>query len=94
MILPPVPNDYDPGVQTVMQDELRKADSQNLKMDKDNFFTNGSLCLQSADGSWFKLSVSNAGALSAVELTGTQVDSEGRPVIASTNPYYVSQEVK
>ena len=90
MILPPVTPDYDPGVQTVMQDELRKADNQNLKMDKDNFFTTGSLCLQSADGSWFKLSVSDAGTLSATELTGAQIDAQGRPVIASTNPYYTA----
>ncbi len=66
---------------------LKKADEQNIKLDKDNFLTTGSVCLQSADGTWFRLTVSNAGALSASELTGTQIDSDGRPVIASTNPY-------
>ena len=87
MNLPPVPNDYNPAVQTTFQTELEKSDNQNIKLDKDNFLTTGSLCLQSADGTWFKLIVSNAGALSATELTGTQLDSAGRPVIASTNPY-------
>ena len=87
MRLPPVINDYKPSVQTILQNELEKADEQNIKLDKDNFLTTGSLCLQSADGTWFRLTVSNAGALSASELTGTQIDSDGRPVIASTNPY-------
>ena len=87
MRLPPVINEYKPSVQTILQNELEKADEQNIKLDKDNFLTTGSLCLQSADGTWFRLTVSNAGALSASELTGTQIDSDGRPVIASTNPY-------
>ena len=87
MRLPPVINDYKPSVQTILQNELEKADEQNIKLDKDNFLTTGSVCLQSADGTWFRLTVSNAGALSASELTGTQIDSDGRPVIASTNPY-------
>ena len=87
MNLPPVSNEYKSALQTVLQDELVAADIQNIKLDKDNFMTSGSLCLQSADGTWFKLSVNDAGALSASELTGTQIDSEGRPVVASTNPY-------
>jgi len=87
MRLPPVINDYKPSVQTILQNELESADEQNIKLDKDNFLTTGSLCLQSADGTWFRLTVSNAGVLSASELTGTQIDSDGRPVIASTNPY-------
>ena len=87
MRLPPVTNEYKPAVQTELQVQLERADDQNIKLDKDNFLTTGSLCLQSADGTWFKLTVSNAGALSATELTGTQLDSAGRPVIASTNPY-------
>ena len=87
MRLPPIINDYKPSVQTILQNELEKADEQNIKLDKDNFLTTGSLCLQSADGTWFRLTVSDAGVLSASELTGTQIDSDGRPVIASTNPY-------
>ena len=87
MRLPPVINDYKPSVQTILQNELESADEQNIKLDKDNFLTTGSVCLQSADGTWFRLTVSNAGVLSASELTGTQIDSDGRPVIASTNPY-------
>ena len=87
MRLPPVINDYKPSVQTILQNELEKADEQNIKLDKDNFLTTWSLCLQSADGTWFRLTVSDAGSLSASELTGTQIDSDGRPVIASTNPY-------
>ena len=87
MRLPPVINEYKPSVQTILQNEPEKADEQNIKLDKDNFLTTGSVCLQSADGTWFRLTVSNAGALSASELTGTHIDSDGRRVIASTNPY-------
>ena len=92
MILPPVTPEYDSSSQAVLNDTLTKADEQNFKLDQDNFFTTGSICLQSADGTWFQITISNAGVLGTSELlsTGTnaRVDSEGRPVIASTNPYY------
>ena len=87
MNLPPVPNNYDSSIQTVLQDELRKANDQNLKLDKDNFFKSGTICLQSSNGKWWKLTVNDSGNLVTTELTGTMIDSEGRPNIASTNPY-------
>ena len=43
MRLPPVINDYKPSVQTILQNELEKADEQNIKLDKDNFLTTGSV---------------------------------------------------
>jgi len=92
MIIPPVTQDYDPSAQAVLNDTLIKADGQNFKLDQDNFFTTGSICLQSADGTWFQITISDAGVLGTSELLSTgddaRVDSEGRPVIASTNPYY------
>jgi hypothetical protein len=95
MILPPVPSEYDVGSQTAMNDELTKADAQNFKLDQDNFFTTGSICLQSLpNGKWWQITVSETGTLSTSELLSTgasaRVDSDGRPVIASTNPYYVA----
>ena len=94
MILPPVPLEYDSSSQAVFNDTLIKADGQNFKLDQDNFFTTGSICLQSANGKWWQITISNTGDLDASELLSTganaRVDSDGRPVIASTNPYYVA----
>ena len=94
MIIPPVTQEYDSSSQAILNDVLIKADEQNFKLDQDNFFTTGSICLQSADGTWFQIVVNDAGALSTSELLSTgadaRVDSDGRPVIASTNPYYVA----
>ena len=94
MILPPVPLEYDSSSQAVFNDTLINADGQNFKLDQDNFLTTGSICLQSANGKWWQIIISDAGALSTSELLSTganaRVDSDGRPVIASTNPYYVA----
>ena len=91
MILPPVTPEYDSSSQAVFNDTLIKADGQNFKLDQDNFFTTGSICLQSANGKWWQITVSDTGVLGTSELLSTgasaRVDSEGRPVIASTNPY-------
>ena len=91
MILPPVTPEYDTSVQAVFNDALEKADGQNFKLDQDNFLTTGSICLQNGDGDWFKLGVNTASTpvLTITKLTGTQLDADDRPVIASTNPYYV-----
>ena len=87
MNLPPVAQNYQPGFQNNLQNAIRNADNQNLKLDKDNFLESGSICLQSPNGKWFIIKVDNSGNLSATELTGTQIDSNGRPKIASSNPY-------
>ena len=92
MILPPVTPEYNASSQAVMNEELVKADVQNFKLDQDNFLTTGSICLQNGDGDWFKLGVNTATTpiLTITKLTGTQLDADGRPSIASTNPYYVA----
>tara|TARA_R110002051_G_scaffold273079_1_gene333734 strand:- start:378 stop:659 length:282 start_codon:yes stop_codon:yes gene_type:complete len=92
MNIPPVTPEYDPSSQAVFNDVLVKADGQNFKLDQDNFFTTGSICLQSADGTWFQIIVNDAGVLSTSELLSSdgRLDSAGRPVIATTNPYYVA----
>jgi len=92
MILPPVTPEYDSSSQSVFNDTIGKADGQNFKLDQDNFLTTGSICLQNADGDWFKLGVNTASTpvLTITKLTGTQLDADDRPSIASTNPYYVA----
>tara|TARA_R110002020_G_scaffold26817_9_gene86725 strand:+ start:3059 stop:3337 length:279 start_codon:yes stop_codon:yes gene_type:complete len=92
MILPPVAQDYDSSSQAILNDVLTKADEQNFKLDQDNFFTTGSICLQSANGKWWQITISDAGVLGTSELTTSdgRLDSDGNPVIASVNPYYVA----
>ena len=92
MIIPPVTPEYNSSSQAILNDVLIKADEQNFKLDQDNFFTTGSICLQSANGKWWQITISDAGVLGTSELLSSdgRIDSEGRPVIASTNPYYVA----
>ena len=88
MILPPVTPDYKSSSQAI----LTKADEQNFKLDRDNFFTTGSICLQSDNGKWWQITISDSGVLGTSELTTSdgRLDSDGNPVIASVNPYYTS----
>lgn len=92
MILPPVTPEYNSSSQAVFNDTVVKADEQNFKLDQDNFLSTGSICLQNGDGDWFKLGVNTATTpvLTITKLAGTQLDADGRPLIASTNPYYVA----
>tara|TARA_R100001594_G_scaffold68778_2_gene103131 strand:- start:406 stop:678 length:273 start_codon:yes stop_codon:yes gene_type:complete len=89
MKLPTISNEYRPSIQTELQTQLEKANDQNLKLDQDNFLTTGSICLQSANGKWWQVTISDGGTLGVSELTTTdgRLDSEGRPLIASSNPY-------
>ena len=90
MILPPVTPEYDASSQAVMNEELVKAVQQNFKLDHDNFLDTGSICLKDSNGDWYVLGVNTSGTLTVTQLAGTQLDSDGRPSIASTNPYYVA----
>ena len=90
MILPPVTPEYNTSVQAVFNDTLIKADEQNFKLDQDNFLATGSICLKDSNGDWYKLGVNTSGVLTVTQLSGTQLDADGRPSIASTNPYYVA----
>ena len=57
-------------------------ESVTLKTDRDNVMEQGSIILRSPNGSFYRITVNDAGALSATAVT--TVDS--RPV-TSTNPY-------
>ena len=88
MILPPVSQEYDTAAQAVFNDTLEKADGQNFKLDQDNFLDTGSICLKDSNGDWYILGVNTSGVLTVTKLAGTQLDADGRPSIASVNPYY------
>ena len=89
MIIPPVTPEYDTAAQAILNDVLIKSDQQNFKLDQDNFLTTGSICLQNGDGDWFKLGVNTATppVFTITKLVGSQLDANGRPLLASTNPY-------
>ena len=91
MILPPATPEYDASLQATINEELIKSDEQNFKLDQDNFFTTGSICLQSSNGKWWQITISDSGTLGTSELLSTgdnaRVDSEGRPTMATANPY-------
>ena len=87
MNIPPVTPEYDPSSQAVLNDVLIKADNQNFKLDQDNFLDTGSICLKDSNGGWYILGVNTSGVLTVTQLAGTQLDADGRPSIASTNPY-------
>lgn len=81
--LPEAPENYDPTHTALVQEELENESNYSLKTNTDNFIDTGSVCLQSPDGSWFKLNVSNGGVLSTTSVT---TDSDGKP-LQTTNPY-------
>ena len=81
--LPDPPQDYEQRHLSEIQNTLEETIEYSLKTNEDNIVEQGSIILKSSGGNYFKLSVSDAGALSAVSVT---TDSDGRP-ITSGNPY-------
>lgn len=81
--LPDPPADYEQRHMTELQSLLEDNIRDSLKTNEDNIIENGSVILKSSGGNYFKVSVSDAGALSAVAVA---TDSDGRP-ITSGNPY-------
>mgnify|MGYP003133291140 CR=1 FL=1 len=81
--LPDPPLEYERRHLSEIQNLLEETNSYSLKLNEDNIVEDGSVILKSIGGNYFKLAVSDAGALSAVSVT---VDSDGRPV-TSGNPY-------
>ncbi len=81
--LPPPPNTYDVEYFSKLRDSLTEIGNNNLELNSDNFIEDGSLCLKSPNGTWFRLTVDNSGNVSTSTIT---VDSANVP-IQSTNPY-------
>jgi len=80
--LPNPPTEYEPEYMYDLSSLIIGEEAVTVKVDRDNIFDTGSIILRSANGNYFKVVVSNAGALSTTAVT--TVDS--RP-ITSTNPY-------
>lgn len=74
-ILPLAPGDYDQRYQTEVNTILTELDEIVVKLDRDNFLVDGSIVLQSPDGTLYKLQVANGGALSATAVTTEQTSN-------------------
>ena len=81
--LPVPPETYSKEHFSKLQDAIKLEDYKAVKNDRDNFIEDGSICIQSPNGSWFRITVDNSGTLSATSVT---VDSNYVPK-QSSNPY-------
>ena len=84
--LPGAPTEYDQASQNSVIESIRSLSSETMKLGQANFLKAGEVSLQSANGKWWVIGVDNSGNLTTTELTGTRIDSDGRP-IQTTNPY-------
>ena len=80
--LPNPPQEYEPEYMYDLSSLIISEEAITCKTSRDNVFDKGSIVLRSPDGSYFKIVVSDAGALSATAVTTVA----NRPV-TSTNPY-------
>ncbi len=80
--LPNPPREYTPEYMYDLASLVIDEESVTLKTDRDNVMEQGSIILRSPNGSFYKITVSDAGALSATSVTTVS----SRPV-TSTNPY-------
>lgn len=81
--LPDPPLEYEQRHISEMQSAIEQTDDLALKTNEDNIIEQGSIILKSANGTYYKLQVNNAGTLSTAVVTA---DSDGNP-ITSGNPY-------
>lgn len=81
--LPDPPAQYEQRHISELQQSIEQTELTSLKTNTDNIIEQGSIILKSANGSYFKLQVSDAGTLSTAVVTA---DSDGNPV-TSGNPY-------
>ena len=81
--LPDPPSQYEQRHISEMQSAIEQTDDLALKTNEDNIIEQGSIILKSANGTYYKLQVSDAGTLSTAVVTA---DSDGNP-ITSGNPY-------
>tara|TARA_Y100000310_G_scaffold121116_1_gene119923 strand:+ start:5410 stop:5664 length:255 start_codon:yes stop_codon:yes gene_type:complete len=76
------PQEYSQRHAASVQSEISASDELNLKVGKDNFLVDGSICIRASNGNWYKLGVDTSGNLTtaAVTLTGSRPSQ-------TTNPY-------
>ena len=82
-ILANPPQDYSQRHSSSVQSEIQSADQENLKIGKDNFLVDGSICLRASNGNWYKIGVDTSG-----NLTTTAVTSVNDRPSQTSNPYY------
>lgn len=70
-------------LQNAIIENIDDLQENSIKKDRDNFLRNG-IALQSPDGTWYKITVSNGGTLSTT--AQSNADSLGEPIQIS-NPY-------
>ena len=80
--LPNPPIEYEPEYMYDLSSLIIGEEAVTVKVGRDNVFDTGSIILRSANGSYFKVAVSDAGVLSTTAVTTV----DNRPV-TSTNPY-------
>ena len=80
--LPNPPAQYEPEYMYDLSSLIISEEAITVKTSRDNVFDTGSVVLRSPNGSYFKIVVSDAGAL-----TATAVTTVGNRPITSTNPY-------
>ena len=80
--LPNPPTEYEPEYMYDLSSLIIGEEAVTVKVDRDNVFDTGTIVLKSANGSFFKVVVSNAGVLSTTAVATV----DNRPV-TSTNPY-------
>ena len=80
--LPNPPVQYEPEYMYDLSSLIISEEAITVKTSRDNVFDTGSVVLRSPNGSYFKIVVSDAGAL-----TATAVTTVGNRPITSTNPY-------
>jgi len=80
--LPNPPTQYEPEYMYDLSSLIISEEAITCKTSRDNVFDTGSVVLRSPNGSYFKIVVSDAGALSATAVTTVS----NRP-ITTFNPY-------
>jgi len=80
--LPNPPAQYEPEYMYDLSSLIISEEAITVKTSRDNVFDTGSIVLRSPNGSYFKIVVSNAGALTATAVTTV----DNRPV-TTFNPY-------
>ena len=80
--LPNPPTEYEAEYMYDLSSLIIGEEAVTVKVGRDNVFDTGSIILRSANGSYFKVAVSDAGVLSTTAVTTV----DNRPV-TGTNPY-------
>tara|TARA_R110002020_G_scaffold255088_2_gene468885 strand:- start:14343 stop:14603 length:261 start_codon:yes stop_codon:yes gene_type:complete len=79
------PQEYSQRHAVSVQSEISATDELNLKVGKDNFLVDGSICIRDSNGVFYKIGVDTSG-----NLTTTVVTMSNNLPSQTSNPYYSS----